>query len=139
MAATGTVARAGFIGLGAMGKSMAGHVSKRVPTVVYDIFPEAVAGVTSANPGCISGTLADIAGCDAIFSSLPRSSDVEVVAQELMASGALKPGTKWVDTTSGVPEITRWEEEGRRARTWKAREGAGRGTFFAVAAGQVAE
>jgi len=98
---------AGWIGLGAMGKHMAGHVSKSYPTAVFDLNEESVKQVVADNDNCTAApSMAAIASCDAIFTSLPRSVDVEKVAAELIATGNLKPGTTWVDTTSGVPNVS---------------------------------
>ena len=46
---------------------------------------------------------ATVTGADVIFTCLPRSSDVKEVAADLIAKGSLKPGSVWIDTTSGDP------------------------------------
>jgi 3-hydroxyisobutyrate dehydrogenase len=96
-----SIKKVGFVGLGAMGLQMAGHLAKAVPTVVFDLNGAAVE--ESVKNGATAGSLEEIAGADIIFSSLPRSTNVESVAETMMASGNLRQGTIWVDTTSGVP------------------------------------
>jgi 3-hydroxyisobutyrate dehydrogenase len=46
------------------------------------------------------------ADADYVISSLPFSSIVEETVDELIASNAVKEGTVWVDTTSGVPSVS---------------------------------
>ncbi|KAH8069473.1 3-hydroxyisobutyrate dehydrogenase [Aureococcus anophagefferens] len=45
-----------------------------------------------------------VAGADVVFTSLPRSVDVEALAP--LAAGALPKNCVWVDTTSGVPDVS---------------------------------
>ena len=66
------VSRVGFVGLGAMGRSMAKHVAGAKPTFVFDLAPTAVSAAES--DGCIASDLETIAGTDMIVTSLPRSS-----------------------------------------------------------------
>lgn len=88
---------------------MAGHVGKAYPgTMVYDLSAASVDQVCAKHSGCEAApSLNSVAGCDAIFTSLPRSTDVDAVAEQLMATGQMKPGATWVDTTSGVPNISK--------------------------------
>lgn len=99
------VSRVGFVGLGAMGRSMAKHVAGAKPTFVFDLAPSAVSAAES--DGCIASDLETIAGTDMIVTSLPRSSDVAKVANSLIKTGNLREGSIWVDTTSGVPQTSK--------------------------------
>jgi 3-hydroxyisobutyrate dehydrogenase len=73
------------------------------------MFPAAIDSVVSKSEGkAVSASLDEVAaGSDIIFSSLPRSSDVEAVCETLVASGKLHEGQVWIDTTSGVPDTSR--------------------------------
>lgn len=96
----------GFVGLGAMGAHMAGNLaSAGFPTKVWDMSPDAIA--VAVERGCVaSADATSLASSDVIFTSLPRSVNVEALADELIASGELQEGAIWVDTTSGVPAVT---------------------------------
>jgi 3-hydroxyisobutyrate dehydrogenase len=75
------------------------------PTTVWDMSDAAIAGATER--GCIAAHNAlGVAASDIIFTSLPRSANVEALADELIASGGLRQGTIWIDTTSGVPDVS---------------------------------
>ena len=47
-----------------------------------------------------------VAGADLIVTSLPRSVDVEALADTLIEANALQPDAVWLDCTSGVPDVT---------------------------------
>ena len=101
-----------MIGLGAMGLPMAKNMaaalvpSQQARVTVSDLNPGAVADAEAA--GCSPAyDMAQVAESELIISSLPRSADVLGVAQQLCASGGLRPGSIWVDTTSGVPATSR--------------------------------
>ena len=88
-----------------MGRSMAMHVAKSTTTThVFDISTDAVARCEEG--GCLASSLETIAASEMIISSLPRSSDVAQVATKLMNTGKLQNGTIWVDTTSGIPQMS---------------------------------
>jgi len=102
------------VGLGAMGLPMAknlaaGAAAGAAQVQVYDLSADAVAEAEAA--GCVGSADAHAAvvGADVIVSSLPRSSDVLAVVQAMVndSSHTFVKGATWVDTTSGVPEVSR--------------------------------
>ncbi len=100
--------KVGYIGLGAMGRSLAAHLPKVCDLHVYDCSTAAMDTLVAAGAHAAS-SLADLASDSAcIFLCLPRSADVEDV---LLAPGglaeSLAAGTVVVDQTSGIPSETR--------------------------------
>jgi len=100
--------KAGFIGLGIMGKPMAKHiVGKGFSLLVNDVSEAAVAELQAAGAG--SASLAEIgAQCDVIFTCLPNGKIVQDVL--LGANGVIstiKPGSIVVDHSSVTPEDSR--------------------------------
>ncbi len=91
---------AAFIGLGAMGYRMAAHLTKRFDTVYVWNRNFEKAKQHAAEYGTQAAELDQAIQADVIFSCLPTSADVEKLIEGLQ----LKPGTIWVDCTSGVPE-----------------------------------
>jgi 3-hydroxyisobutyrate dehydrogenase len=109
----GTVA---WIGLGAMGAPMAGHLAVTFETLVWNRTAE-VAADHARRYGSRAVDLVEAAGADVVLTCLPRTADVADVARRL--AGDLRPGTVWVDCTSGEPEpsrllATRLDEHGVR-------------------------
>lgn len=96
--------RAGFIGLGAMGFPMAGHLARRFPTLVWNRSPEKAERHAAAF-GSRATSLEEVAGADVVFSCLPTSADVQEVVER--ARPNLCAGSVWVDCTSGVPAAAR--------------------------------
>jgi 3-hydroxyisobutyrate dehydrogenase len=95
----------GFIGLGAMGRPMAANLARHLPTKVWN----RTAGV-AVDHEAAHGTLAvtdvrDLADVDVVASCLPTDVEVAPVAEEL--GPALRPGTIWLDHTSGAPAGSR--------------------------------
>jgi hypothetical protein len=100
----------GFVGLGAMGKHMAGHLQKSAfcntanPLQVWN----RGAGVAEVHAQCYgsqSVSLEALSLCDVIFLSLPNTAVVVEVLGALMSLN-LRPGSLIVDTTSGEPAAT---------------------------------
>ena len=77
-----------------------------IPTRVWDMMPAAVEA--AVEKGCIAAEDAAgaVAGADLIVTSLPRSVDVEALADTLIEANALQPDAVWLDCTSGVPDVT---------------------------------
>lgn len=102
--AAGASPTVGVVGLGAMGCHMARNLAAAsYQTIVWDMAPEAIAKAVEG--GCEAAAVVnDVASSDIIFTSLPRSVNVEALADDLIAGGSLKPGAIWIDTTSGVPD-----------------------------------
>ncbi|BDG15479.1 MULTISPECIES: NAD(P)-dependent oxidoreductase [Thermus] len=93
-----------FIGLGAMGYPMAGHLAKRFPTLVWNrTFAKALKH--QAEFGSEAVPLERVAEAQVIFTCLPTTQEVAEVAEALLPH--LRPGTYWVDATSGEPEASR--------------------------------
>ncbi|PYE54374.1 NAD(P)-dependent oxidoreductase [Deinococcus yavapaiensis] len=99
-----------FLGLGAMGYPMAGHLARKFDTLVWNrtrekaIAHEAEFGSRAVN------SVAEAADVDILFTCLPTTADVASLAPEIV-SGA-REGLVWVDCTSGDPgksrELAEW-------------------------------
>ncbi|MFG0669707.1 NAD(P)-dependent oxidoreductase [Pseudomonas sp. xss_1] len=98
-----------FIGLGMMGRPMAGHIAKAgYPLVVSDTNAEAVKELC-AEVGAVSiQSLESLSDIDVIITMLPNSSIVEAVllGDEGIAK-RVKPGTVVIDMSSSEPLRTR--------------------------------
>eukprot|EP00899_Mesostigma_viride_P014499 jgi/Mesvir1/2304/Mv19337-RA.1 len=93
----------GFVGLGAMGYSMAGHLSKVAKTVTVYNRTFGKAEAHAREYGTIAARdLSELKSCHVVFTCLPTSDEVSTVAAAL-ASAGLAPGTVLVDCTSGEP------------------------------------
>lgn len=98
-----------FLGLGAMGTPMAAHLARRAReaggrALVWNR-TGAKAAAHAREHGSEAVTLSRAARADVIFSCLPTSREVDEVVGALEAD--LRPGTVWVDCTSGHPEAAR--------------------------------
>lgn len=97
---------AAFLGLGAMGYPMAGHLAGAGPTRVWNRTPErAQAHAAEFGSVACAGVADAVTGADVLFTCLPTSAEVDGLAGEVLA--AARPGLVWVDCTSGVPEAGR--------------------------------
>jgi 3-hydroxyisobutyrate dehydrogenase len=96
--------RVAFLGLGAMGYPMAGRVAGRFDTVVWNR-TEAVARRHAEEFGTRPGSLADLVEVDVVVSCLASAPVVAAVADA--ARPSLRPGSVWVDCTSGEPAASR--------------------------------
>jgi 3-hydroxyisobutyrate dehydrogenase len=95
----------GFIGLGAMGRPMAANLAQHLPTSVWNR-TAAVATDHAATHGTLAvADLLDLAVVDVVASCLPTDAEVAAIAAEL--GPALRPGTVWLDHTSGAPAGSR--------------------------------
>ncbi|MDL2226090.1 NAD(P)-dependent oxidoreductase [Deltaproteobacteria bacterium OttesenSCG-928-M10] len=101
--------KAGFIGLGAMGRPMAKRlVAAGVELTVFDVVPEAVAELVAlgAKAGSSAGEVA--ASADVVFSSLPNSAILKaVMLGEGGVSSGIKSGSLVVDLSSVEPQVSR--------------------------------
>ncbi len=100
----------GFIGLGAMGYPMARHLAKEHQVVVWNRTPEKAERHAREHGTSLASDLADLAGSEVIITILPTSKEVDEIAERLEPH--LKPGTLWIDATSGDPNASR-ETAGR--------------------------
>ena len=101
--------KAAFIGLGAIGKVLAGRVALAPELASLSVFqprPQVGRELAAAHAGKVTAA-ADVAeavrGAEVVFTCLPRSSDVKSVADAAIAGRALAPGSVWIDCTSGDP------------------------------------
>jgi 3-hydroxyisobutyrate dehydrogenase len=90
--------RVGFIGLGTMGYPMAGCVARAFDTTVWNR-TQATAQRHAGEHGSRAGSLAEVAASDVIVSCLKNSDVVEAVVRQALEH--LRPGSVWVDCTSG--------------------------------------
>lgn len=97
----------GYVGLGAMGGALAGHLTKGFDLRVLDRNPAAVSVLAAkgARAAANGAELARVA--EVIFLCLPRTSDVrEAIFGPGGLAEELSPGHLIIDQTSGVPEQT---------------------------------
>lgn len=93
--------RVAFIGLGTMGYPMAGHLAKRFETLVWNRTAAKAETHAQQYGSRAVHNLQETAQSEFIFTCLPTSVEVEQIVQQVLP--ALKPGTVWVDCTSGDP------------------------------------
>ncbi|MEZ0348540.1 MAG: NAD(P)-dependent oxidoreductase [Thermus sp.] len=129
-----------FLGLGAMGYPMAGHLAKRFPTLVWNrTFAKALRHQEEFGSEAVP--LERVAEAKVIFTCLPTTKEVAEVAEALLPH--LRPGAYWVDATSGEPEGSRRlaERLGERGVTYLdapvsgGTAGAERGTLTVMMGG----
>lgn len=98
-----------FLGLGAMGYPMAGHLAAKFPTSVWNRTGEAaLAHAAEFDSAVASSPREAVEGADVVVSCLSTSDVVDAVMAECL--DALKPGAVWVDCTSGRPDAARAAE-----------------------------
>lgn len=95
----------GFIGLGAMGFPMARHLAKEHEVIVWNRTREKAERHAREHGTTLAAELADCANADAIITMLPTSKEVDEIVEQLSAH--VKPGTLWIDATSGDPNVSR--------------------------------
>lgn len=94
-----------YLGLGAMGRPMATNLAAHLPTWVWNR-TDTVAEAHAASSGATVVTwLADLPPVDVVCSCLPTDREVAEVVEA--AASRLRPGTIWLDHTSGAPEGAR--------------------------------
>src|SRR5688572_12403821 len=98
--------KAGFIGLGTMGGSMALNVRKGGHDLtVYDVRREAAKPHLEAGASWGEGPRAVAANSDVVFTSLPGPKEAEAVGEELLDS--MERGTAWFDLSTNSPTVVR--------------------------------
>lgn len=95
----------GFIGLGAMGFPMARHLAKEHELLVWNRTREKAERHAREHGTTVANELADVASADVIITMLPTSKEVDEVVDQLFAH--VRPGTLWIDATSGDPNVSR--------------------------------
>lgn len=107
--------RVGYIGLGAMGGTLARHLVGRHPLIVLDTSKDAVAALKKLGAQDAASPAQLARDSDIVLLCLPRSTDVEeVIFGHAGLVEGLGRGKVVVDQTSGVPSATR--EFARRLR-----------------------
>jgi 3-hydroxyisobutyrate dehydrogenase len=94
-----------FIGLGAMGFPMARHLSKQHDLLVWNRTREKAERHAREHGTTVAANLTDCASADAIITMLPTSVEVDQIIDKLLPS--LRPGTLWIDATSGDPNASK--------------------------------
>jgi 3-hydroxyisobutyrate dehydrogenase len=95
----------GFIGLGAMGYPMARHLAKEHEVVVWNRTREKAERHAREHGTTLANSLADVADAEVIITILPTSNEVNAIVDQLLEH--VKPGTLWIDATSGDPNVSR--------------------------------
>jgi 3-hydroxyisobutyrate dehydrogenase len=98
-----------FIGLGAMGYPMAGHLARDHELTVWNRTAEAAERHAAEFGSVVAETLEECAEAEIIVTVLPTSDVVESVVEKLFTR--LKKGTLWIDSTSGDPVSSRRTEK----------------------------
>jgi 3-hydroxyisobutyrate dehydrogenase len=94
-----------FIGLGAMGFPMAGHLAKEHEVTVWNRTREKAERHVREHGTTLAADLAECAQAEVIITMLPTSKEVDEIVDRLFA--LLRPGTLWIDATSGDPNASR--------------------------------
>jgi 3-hydroxyisobutyrate dehydrogenase len=95
----------GFIGLGAMGFPMARHLAKEHEVFVWNRTREKAERHAREHGTKVAADLASLAAADVIITMLPTSREVDEIVEKLLPS--LRPGTLFIDATSGDPNVSR--------------------------------
>lgn len=90
-----------FIGLGAMGYPMAGHLEKVYDVTVWNRTRPVAEKHAKQYHTKIAGSPAECAAADVIITIVPTSREVDQIVDQMWDQ--LRPGTLWVDATSGDP------------------------------------
>jgi 3-hydroxyisobutyrate dehydrogenase-like beta-hydroxyacid dehydrogenase len=105
--------KAGFIGLGTMGASMAANLQKGIQkdghtVLVHDVRPESAAPHIRNGAVWVDTPAALAAACDVIFTSLPGPVEFEAVSYgEAGLLSTIRPGTAYFDLTTNSPTTVR--------------------------------
>ena len=98
----------GVIGLGAMGSNIAICISQKYTCRIYDINPDNINKTYLENINIIKSSSLEelVTNSSIIVSSLPRSSDLLQIVDNLIKNNLFLNGQIWIDTTSGITSIT---------------------------------
>jgi 3-hydroxyisobutyrate dehydrogenase len=94
-----------FIGLGAMGFPMAGHLAKQHEVLVWNRSREKAERHAREHGSHLARDLAQCAEAEVIITMLPTSREVDEIVDQLLQH--LRRGTLWIDATSGDPNVSR--------------------------------
>lgn len=95
----------GFIGLGAMGYPMARHLAKEHEVLVWNRTREKAEKHSREHGTQAVEDLAAIAAAEVVITMLPTSREVDEIVDALLPH--LRPGTLFIDATSGDPNVSR--------------------------------
>jgi 3-hydroxyisobutyrate dehydrogenase len=95
----------GFIGLGAMGFPMARHLAGEHDVIVWNRTREKAERHAREHGTTVADDLAGCAQADVIITILPTSREVDEIVDRIESH--LRPGTLWIDATSGDPNVSR--------------------------------
>ncbi len=95
----------GFIGLGAMGFPMARHLAKEHEVLVWNRTREKAERHAREHGSHLAADLRDTAEGAVVITMLPTSKEVDEIVDALLPS--LRPGTLWIDATSGDPNVSK--------------------------------
>ncbi|HXI13309.1 MAG TPA: NAD(P)-dependent oxidoreductase [Thermoanaerobaculia bacterium] len=94
-----------FIGLGAMGYPMAGHLPGSHKVTVWNRTDGVAQRHAKEFGSHAAESLAECANAEVVISILPTSVEVNGIVERLLPH--LERGTLWIDATSGEPEMAR--------------------------------
>src|SRR5947207_15658369 len=94
-----------FIGLGAMGFPMARHLAKQNDVLVWNRTREKAERHAREHGSRLAESLEECATAATIITMLPTSREVDQIVDRLLPH--LRPGTLWIDATSGDPNVSR--------------------------------
>lgn len=94
-----------FIGLGAMGYPMAGHLAREHELVVWNRTADVAERHAREHGSHAAAALEECAAADVIVTILPTSREVDWVVDSVW--NRLRPGQLWIDATSGDPVSSR--------------------------------
>jgi 3-hydroxyisobutyrate dehydrogenase len=99
----------GFIGLGMMGRGMAGNLlSKGYDVTVHDISKEAAAPFLERGAAWAASPKALAEVSDVVFTSLPTPTDVVKVCNgDAGLAAGFRPGTAWFDFSTNAVDVVR--------------------------------
>jgi 3-hydroxyisobutyrate dehydrogenase len=101
--------KVGFIGLGLMGRGMAGNIQKAgFPMVVHDLSRTAADSFVAAGGSWADSPRQLAADCDVVFTSLPTPADVEKVGfgPDGLMEG-FRNGAIWLDLSTNAVDVVR--------------------------------
>lgn len=98
-----------FVGLGAMGFPMARHLASHFEVLVWNRTAAKAERHADEHGTQLAHSLVQCTSADVIITMLPTSREVDTIADELLAT--LRPGTLWIDATSGDPNVSRRTSE----------------------------
>ena len=97
--------RLAFIGLGAMGYPMARHLAKAHDVTVWNRTQEKAERHAREHGTKLANDIGECASAEAIITMLPTSREVDEIVDRVIDK--LRPGTLWIDATSGDPNASK--------------------------------